>query len=95
MTCDELLTWAEIVHGFEYCRRCAIARARRAKGKHPSKARPDTPTLIEEIDELMADVPQSVWNDIPPDLVRNFDHYLYGAPKERLRGHDDVTKELG
>lgn len=38
--------------------------------------------LLEVIDELMADVPQSVWDKVPTDLARNLDHYLYGAPKE-------------
>lgn len=38
--------------------------------------------LSEIADDLTADVPDSEWDKIPTDLVRNLDHYLYGAPKD-------------
>lgn len=39
-------------------------------------------SFSELADELTADVPDSEWDKVPTDLVRNLDHYLYGAPKE-------------
>lgn len=47
-----------------------------------SKEETALPPLSQVVDELLADVPESVWDRIPPDLSRNFDHYLYGAPRE-------------
>jgi hypothetical protein len=32
--------------------------------------------------EISASVPDEEWEKLPRDLARNFDHYLYGAPKE-------------
>jgi hypothetical protein len=38
---------------------------------------------IEEIiDEIMADVPVSEWDKLPPDLTDQIDHYVYGTPKQ-------------
>jgi hypothetical protein len=41
---------------------------------------PSTKTIFEEIREIMADVPDEVWERIPTDGSENLDHYLYGAP---------------
>jgi hypothetical protein len=32
--------------------------------------------------EIAAAVPDEVWASVPPDLSKNLDHYLYGAPKD-------------
>ena len=32
--------------------------------------------------EISASVPDEEWEKVPTDLSKNFDHYLYGAPKE-------------
>jgi len=38
---------------------------------------------IEEIiDEIAAEVPESEWAKLPPDLTDQLDHYVYGTPKE-------------
>jgi hypothetical protein len=39
------------------------------------------PDLIEAIQAIFADVPQSEWGNVPKDGAKNLDHYLYGAPK--------------
>jgi hypothetical protein len=39
------------------------------------------PDLIEAIQAIFADVPQSEWDNVPKDGAKNLDHYLYGAPK--------------
>lgn len=46
---------------------------------------PDEPIakpLIEQIVEIGELVPESEWASLPRDLARNFEHYMYGAPKE-------------
>jgi hypothetical protein len=37
----------------------------------------------ELIDNLTADIPNSVWRRLPRDLSYNHDHYLYGTPKKK------------
>ena len=39
-------------------------------------------SIEEEIADIMADVPQEVWREIPRDLSQHIDHYLYGIPKD-------------
>ncbi len=39
-------------------------------------------TIWEEIREIVADMPDEVWKNIPRDGSENLDHYLYGAPKK-------------
>jgi Phycobilisome protein len=36
----------------------------------------------ERLAEIGAQVPESEWAKIPRDLATNFEHYMYGAPKE-------------
>ena len=31
--------------------------------------------------EIGASLPEGAWDDVPTDLSKNLDHYLYGAPK--------------
>ncbi|HEY3411452.1 MAG TPA: hypothetical protein VGM51_00195 [Armatimonadota bacterium] len=38
-------------------------------------------TIEEKIAALFADVPESEWAKLPPDLTDNLDHYIYGTPK--------------
>lgn len=50
-------------------------------GAKPS-ARLAAPRSIWEIaDEISRSVPDEEWAKLPTDLSKNFDHYLYGAPK--------------
>jgi hypothetical protein len=46
---------------------------------------PDTPVkpILEEILELMKEVPEAEFRRLPPDGLENLDHYLYGAPKKQ------------
>jgi hypothetical protein len=48
---------------------------------HPSKnGRP----IWEIIEEIANDSPPGTWDSVPTDGSVNHDHYLYGAPKQRL-----------
>ncbi len=38
-------------------------------------------SLSEEIERIWADVPESEWEKLPPDLSDQLDHYIYGLPK--------------
>lgn len=48
----------------------------------PADADEDLLPIEEKLDRVWADVPESEWNNLPPDLVDNLDHYIYGTPKE-------------
>lgn len=37
--------------------------------------------LWNEIDEIIASVPEDAWDEVPTDGAANHDHYLYGAQK--------------
>ncbi len=53
--------------------------------RQPEKERPPgsgTHPVIAMIDRLRAEIPASADDDLPTDLSKNIDHYLYGAPKE-------------
>lgn len=39
-------------------------------------------TLGEKIKTITADVPDEVWEKIPPDGSEQHDHYIYGTPKK-------------
>lgn len=41
-----------------------------------------TLTIWEEIREIVKDVPDEAWEQLPRDGSLNVDHYLYGAPKK-------------
>lgn len=55
-----------------------------SSGSELRETRQEAPvrSLSEIADELTADVSDSEWDRIPTDLVKNLDHYLYGAPKD-------------
>ncbi len=38
-------------------------------------------TLGEKIMEIVADVPDEVWDRLPTDGAEQHDHYIYGTPK--------------
>lgn len=38
-------------------------------------------SLWADIREIVRDVPEQVWEQMPEDGSLNVDHYLYGAPK--------------
>jgi len=48
----------------------------------PVDAAERTLSLEEEIDRIMADVPESEWAKLPPDLSDQLDHYIYGTPRQ-------------
>lgn len=37
-------------------------------------------------EEIAASIPEEEWEKVPTDLSRNFDHYLYGCPKDATDG---------
>jgi hypothetical protein len=39
------------------------------------------PHIWETIVSLGRQIPEEEWAQIPDDLARNVDHYLYGSPK--------------
>lgn len=41
-----------------------------------------TRPIWEEIREIVKDVPDEIWEQLPRDGSLNVDHYLYGAPKK-------------
>lgn len=41
----------------------------------------DERPIWEVIAEISRSVPEEAWDDLPSDLSKNLDHYLYGAPK--------------
>lgn len=43
---------------------------------------PNARPIWEIADEIAASVPAEEWEKLPKDLSKNFDHYLYGHPKE-------------
>lgn len=77
---------------------CATDRAMPTKGRNkpsnrqgrePHKPRPRVPKydptstpIWEAADELAAEVPDSEWRRVPPDLARNLHHYLHGGSKD-------------
>jgi hypothetical protein len=40
------------------------------------------PSIWAEIREIVKDVPEEAWREIPADGSAQHDHYLYGAPKK-------------
>ena len=45
--------------------------------KHDASATP----IWETAEQLAAQVPDSEWRKVPPDLARNLHHYLHGGSK--------------
>ncbi len=39
---------------------------------------PNTPSIMEEVERIFGDVPEEIWNKLPPDLSSNHDFYIYG-----------------
>lgn len=39
-------------------------------------------TIWDKIDNLIKDVPDEVWEQLPIDGAQEHDHYLYGSPKK-------------
>ncbi len=38
--------------------------------------------IWDQLEELMAEVPQEEMDELPVDASANIDHYLYGSPKK-------------
>ncbi|WP_416674109.1 DUF2281 domain-containing protein [Egbenema bharatensis] len=49
-----------------------------------TQPQPAEKTIWEEVDELMAEVPDEEWKKLPTDGSYQHDHYLYGTPKREL-----------
>jgi Arc/MetJ-type ribon-helix-helix transcriptional regulator len=47
----------------------------------PVEAVPPHKPIWEVFQELSADVPGEVWENLPTDLSEQHDHYIYGTPK--------------
>lgn len=43
---------------------------------------PTARPIWEVIEELGKSIPDEEWDKVPADTAKNFDHYLYGSPKE-------------
>ena len=41
----------------------------------------DLSGLLQDVEEIRQQVPPDAWEELPVDLSKNVDHYLYGAPK--------------
>jgi hypothetical protein len=54
------------------------------KENHKLPPRENVRPIWEIITELSAQVPMEEWEKLPTDGSVNHDHYLYGAPKQRL-----------
>jgi hypothetical protein len=60
-----------------------------AKGKQalrktsiaPKKKNSDGP--LAWLDDFHSKIPLEAWGNIPTDSARNFEHYLYGSPKQK------------
>jgi Arc/MetJ-type ribon-helix-helix transcriptional regulator len=48
---------------------------------HPTFAAPNELPIWEAITEIGKKIPTEEWEQLPSDLARNIDHYLYGSPK--------------
>jgi len=54
----------------------------------PEQAGPSVETaekvtdLVELFDRIRRTVPDSEWEKLPRDLAANYEHYLYGSPKQ-------------
>ncbi|MBW4630338.1 MAG: hypothetical protein KME30_00075 [Iphinoe sp. HA4291-MV1] len=38
-------------------------------------------SIWQEIQDIVEQVPEELWDELPTDGAENHDHYLYGAPK--------------
>ena len=47
----------------------------------PAEAVPPHKPIWELFQELSAEVPDEVWDNLPTDLSEQHDHYIYGTPK--------------
>lgn len=61
---------------------CALIQEQAVKAEIPSEPCCGSRPIWEVVKEIGATVPESEWVNVPPDLSRNFKHYLYGAPRE-------------
>jgi hypothetical protein len=49
------------------------------KGTESSKSKKQT--IWDQIEDIVREVPEEAWSELPIDGSLNVDHYLYGAPK--------------
>jgi len=58
---------------------------RSESGPKDSTASSESPTdlkgMLEKIERIASRVPAESWENVPTDLAKNVDHYLYGAKK--------------
>lgn len=43
--------------------------------------RPNGRPIEEILDQIVAEVPDSEWDKLPPDLTDQLDYYVYGTPR--------------
>lgn len=39
-------------------------------------------SIEEKIDAIVDEVPDDIWKNVPADRAEQYDHYIYGAPKQ-------------
>ncbi len=62
----------------------AIRKASTPRPARPARRRKPAPgkPIWERIADIGRSVPDEVWERVPTDAARNFDHYLDGSPKQ-------------
>jgi hypothetical protein len=63
----------------------ALSRSQTTTARHedkPAAAELARPSIEDTIARIMAEVPDSEWANLPPDLNDQLDHCVYGTPKE-------------
>ena len=60
----------------------ALLKLKKNQNKEEISATSTAQPFWEKLIEIGAQVPDSEWAKLPRDLASNFEHYMYGAPKE-------------
>jgi Phycobilisome protein len=60
----------------------ALLKLKETQNKEENSDTSTVKPFWERLAEIGAQVPESEWAKIPRDLATNFEHYMYGAPKE-------------
>ncbi|MCU0544023.1 MAG: hypothetical protein MUE44_17920 [Oscillatoriaceae cyanobacterium Prado104] len=58
------------------------SRANRANFTNPSSQKSEIPSFLNFIDLVNSEIPTEENAQLPTDLSKNLDSYLYGSPKE-------------
>jgi hypothetical protein len=47
--------------------------------------KPKVKTILEIVQDIIKNVPEESWKNLPRDGALNHDHYLYGSPKKKRK----------